>query len=383
MSSTKRPVIFLLGGQTGGPIVPLMAWTQFVPECNYKIVGVRGGFEEDIAREKGLQFLPVPKAKQYVQNTHNVFLRDAIANFFRGFVIAFQLFVSLICCAWYCIRYRPIAVVTAGSFVGVPMSIMVRILKKLGLSIQLIVHQQDVIPTKSNLIAAKFADFVSITSEETRNFSPVFKQALVTVNPIETVRFSANKLEQIRLDMLSQDPELYSLLHSISKPLLFVFGGGSGAQYINDFVSDNLEILLDRFNIIHLTGKQKKGAQHRDGYSVREQFSLSWQSYVLTNADVIISRAGIGTICELVYLAKTAFLLPIPYTHQEKNAEFYKDRFGIWKYTEFDYNRSDMHEKWVEDLLNVKIKKRSPVSNKRYEKALQEYFGLIRTKLQL
>ncbi len=120
---------------------------------------------------------------------------------------------------------------------------------------------------------------------------------------------------------------------------LVVLGGSQGATALNDWVMDNFESLgSDGIHIYCLTGlgKGSKGtiktrsAQGIPSHAVFEPFSDDMGA-VISSADLVVSRAGAGTIAELIRCQKPAILVPYPYAaddHQQANAEFLERQGG-------------------------------------------------------
>ena len=105
---------------------------------------------------------------------------------------------------------------------------------------------------------------------------------------------------------------------------LLVTGGSQGARHINETVWELLDQLLDRFEeVVHLTGAQgehQAGLLHRAGY--RPLAFSSDMPGLLAEADLVVSRAGVGTCAELTAVGLPAVLIPGTFGggHQERNA---------------------------------------------------------------
>ncbi|MBI4407463.1 MAG: hypothetical protein HY565_03110 [Candidatus Kerfeldbacteria bacterium] len=104
-------------------------------------------------------------------------------------------------------------------------------------------------------------------------------------------------------------------------PTVLIMGGGTGAQAINDLVSPEL---VEFTNVILVTGPNKSSAssvelqrsQRFHGVELlKENFAEA-----LHKADLVVCRAGFGTITELAAVGKASILIPIPQSHQEANA---------------------------------------------------------------
>ncbi|MBR6909052.1 MAG: UDP-N-acetylglucosamine--N-acetylmuramyl-(pentapeptide) pyrophosphoryl-undecaprenol N-acetylglucosamine transferase, partial [Lachnospiraceae bacterium] len=97
------------------------------------------------------------------------------------------------------------------------------------------------------------------------------------------------------------------------KPVLMVTGGSLGAVAVNKALREALPLLLPKFNVCHLCGKNKKDAslEGTKGY-VQFEYIKDEMKDLFAMADVIISRAGANAICEIVALKKPNILIPLP-----------------------------------------------------------------------
>lgn len=173
---------------------------------------------------------------------------------------------------------------------------------------------------------------------------------------------------------------------STKLPILLIFGGGSGSLFINNWVWENLQVLTENFRVIHLTGllqnekkiseeafqsnlkndSTKQNTQNLHSKIDSKKFNLSETSkngkeisnylsipslleempMILKLCDLVICRAGLSSISELLYLNKPSFLVPIPYSHQEINAKVVVEFFQI-----LEQKNSQI---WLEGILNYK-----------------------------
>ena len=91
-----------------------------------------------------------------------------------------------------------------------------------------------------------------------------------------------------------------------------IIGGSTGAKVINETVRESLDTLTQRFDIVHLCGKDKLDTNYNDvaGYKQFEYISDEL-SDIFAASDVVISRAGANAICELLALCKPHLLIPL------------------------------------------------------------------------
>lgn len=203
--------------------------------------------------------------------------------------------------------------VSTGGFVSVPVAYAARLV---GAKIYL--HQLDVKPGLASRIIAHAAHKISVTFPESVNDFPASK-TLHTGTPVRDEIFEGDKIRAQESFGLDSD-----------MPTLLILGGGTGALSLNKIVISALPELLNFVQVLHITGsgkglppvalKEKEGRYHAFEFVVDELPNM------YAAADVVISRAGLGTILELSALGKPTILVPIPDSHQEKNAAYLKER---------------------------------------------------------
>jgi UDP-N-acetylglucosamine--N-acetylmuramyl-(pentapeptide) pyrophosphoryl-undecaprenol N-acetylglucosamine transferase len=199
---------------------------------------------------------------------------------------------------------RPDWIISAGGFVSVPYVMAGR-----ALGIKSWVHQLDIKPLLANKLMAPFATQISVTWPESASGFRTGKTIVVGALVREEIRHGRPGLAR----------ERFALREGM--PTILIIGGGTGALALNEAAAKVATELAGVVNVIHLTGKGKRPAELREpptGYAVAEYLdSALADAYAL--ADVVVGRAGMGTMMELVALGKPAIFLPLP-GHQEANA---------------------------------------------------------------
>jgi UDP-N-acetylglucosamine--N-acetylmuramyl-(pentapeptide) pyrophosphoryl-undecaprenol N-acetylglucosamine transferase len=96
------------------------------------------------------------------------------------------------------------------------------------------------------------------------------------------------------------------------KPVLMVIGGSLGAQSVNETVRYALPRLLPDFNVVHICGKEKMDNLKLSvpGYKQFEYVKNELKD-IFAMADIVVSRAGANSICELLALKKPNILIPL------------------------------------------------------------------------
>ena len=126
-------------------------------------------------------------------------------------------------------------------------------------------------------------------------------KAVVTGTPIRKELFNGNAVDAINFCGFTDN-----------KPVILIVGGSSGSAVINRAIRENIGKLLERFNVIHLCGKDNldHSLDNKPGYAQYEYIKKELSS-LLALADLVISRAGANAICELLALRKPNILIPL------------------------------------------------------------------------
>jgi len=296
--SPLKTIIFS-GGGTGGSATPLLAVAEEIldhnPKSHLVFVGTASGPEKQLVADFGvagntLEFVAIAAGKwrRYF----------SLANLLDPFKIILAFFQSLALLR----RYRPQAVISAGSFVSVPLVWAAACLK-----IPALIHQQDVRPGLANRLMAPWARVISVTFE--KSLLDYGSKAVWVGNPVS--RQAVANSGDSRRDW-GFSPE---------RPLVLITGGSSGSLALNQLISESASRLLEVCQIFHQTGPGKPGlALEPAGYRQAELLSQPEMIRLMAASDLIVSRAGLGTLSALSELAKPSLIIPLPRSHQEDNA---------------------------------------------------------------
>lgn len=135
---------------------------------------------------------------------------------------------------------------------------------------------------------------------ETLKYLPEGK-AVLTGPPIRKELLNGNRQNALKFCHFSE-----------LKPVLLIIGGSIGSVFINNAVRGSLDQLLKQFQIIHLCGKGNldSSLNQKEGYAQFEYISENLAD-LFAAADLVISRAGANSICELLALHKPNILIPL------------------------------------------------------------------------
>lgn len=330
--ATKKIKIILSGGGTGGTVTPLLAiareFYHKYDNSSFVFIGTHSGPEkvlaEEVAKDLPLTFKPMLSGKwrRYL----------SIKNFTDFFNIGGAFFQAI-----YILKQeRPDLVISVGAFVSVPLVWVAKFLK-----IPVLIHQQDLRPGLANRLMARAANIITVTFPS--SLKVYGAKAVLTGNPYYLPTLTSREVVFKKYNL------------ELDRPLILIFGGGTGSVSINEAVKNNLTDLLCVSQVVHVSGVGKLTGEARIGYFCTEFLSNTDLLEVMSVSDIIVARPGLGTLTELSALKKASILVPMPNSHQEDNAQACADT-GAAVYIE----QKDLEDKLVRtvsDLLSSEVKR--------------------------
>jgi len=309
--------ILLTGGGTGGSVMPLLAIIDEIrnlkfeiSEINFLWLGTRKGPERQMVEKANIQFRAIANGK----------LRRYFSgwNFIDPFLIKIGFWQAL----FIMLKWRSDLVISAGSFVGVPVVWAAWVLR-----VPVLIHQQDIRPGLANKLMAPFAKAITVTFE--KSLSDYGQKAVWTGNPVRKEIRNFLPAQTGKLEIRETKKKL-SLKNGM--PVVLIIGGGTGALAINGLVEQSANELVKFCQVILVAGKDRstKFQIPNSKFQIFEFLNAQQMAQAYTVADIVVSRCGMGTLTELSYLGKPAILIPIPDSHQEDNAKvFYQLKAAI------------------------------------------------------
>jgi len=209
-------------------------------------------------------------------------------------------------------NFKPDVLFFTGGYVAVPMAFA-------GRSIPSLLYMPDIEPGMALKSLAGSADVLAVTTERSQQFFN--KRIYETGYPLRP--------ELARWDRQTAHRHLGI---SGKLPVLLVLGGSKGARSINLAVLNNLSALLEKFEVIHLSGETdwQLVESTREQLPVRLAEHYHAMSYLhemgaaLASADLVVSRAGASCLGEYPLFGLPAVLVPYPYAwrYQKVNADY-------------------------------------------------------------
>lgn len=335
--SKERPLrVLLSGGGTGGHVYPILAIHRLLAQ-RFQIeetvyLGSAGRAEEKIVPRSGIPMRFVASAPISGRSLWQ--LLPALGKNLLGTLQAFLILL----------RFRPDLVLASGGYVSAPVCFAC-FLASVFRRVPLVVDEQNVMPGLMNKAASLFADVVMVSFKETA-FWLWSNRCVCTGYPVREEFLKAwDRVETRRQQGLPAD-----------RFIILVYGGSMGSRSINRLMAATLNRLqqLDRpVLVIHSTGLGGPGYAAWDDtllvlkaacppdakVSVTETATelelpggrviyrlvpyLHSIAPTVAAADLVVCRAGAGTIAEITAMGKPAIVVPkrgLPGDHQEHNA---------------------------------------------------------------
>ncbi len=313
--------VLMAGGGSGGHIYPLVSViselqilaAQEGVNLEIRYLGVVGSYEKLLA-ENGVRVQKIfsSKLRRYF----------SFANIIDGPKFILSVFQALSKMLWF----MPDILFTKGGPGALAVVLAARFYR-----IPIIVHESDTVPGMTNIITAKYAKAIVVSFASTAEYFSG-KETILVGNPIRRYLLG---------DPLTESKAKLFLGFDSNLPLVLILGGSQGAVRINDFILDNLVGLLQFTQIFHQTGRANYESVVGEGAVVGrdlpEELKKRYKAIdylekdmriALEAADLVVSRAGSGSIFEIAAFGKPSILIPLPdwvaaSGHQEKNAREY------------------------------------------------------------
>ena len=298
--------ILFTGGGTGGHFYPIIAIVEELnqivkenhllrPEVYYMSTEP---YNEGLLFENSINFESV--------NSGKIRRKLSVSNLALNFIDLFKIIFGSLHALWRIFIIYPDVVFGKGGYASFPALFAARILR-----IPVIIHESDSTPGKVNAWAGKFARRVAISYPEAMRFFKKEKVAY-TGNPIR---------KEIQEPLTVGAYKLLKLTEGI--PTILILGGSQGSVIINEVIMDALPELVEKYQIIHQTGKNNikvieetsavvlQNSPFKDRYKPSGYLNVLEMRSGAGVADLVISRAG-STIFEIASWGKPSIIIPIP-----------------------------------------------------------------------
>ncbi len=301
--------ILLSGGGTGGHIYPAIAIAnelkQRHPESKFLFVGAEGRMEME----------KVPQLGYEIKGLNITGLQRSLS--LKNLTFPFKLISSLFKAKRIIRKFKPNVVIGTGGFASGPTLFMAN-----RSHIPSLIQEQNSYPGITNKLLAKKVQKICVAYDGLEKYFPA-ENLIKTGNPVRQDLLLIDGKREEALSYFKLDPE---------KMTLVVLGGSLGARAINQALEKNIQtILKNDIQVIWQSGKLYYKEYKKFGEIKRVQVweFIQRMDLLYAAADVLISRAGAGSISELCIVGKPVIFIPSPNVaedHQTKNAKSVTDK---------------------------------------------------------
>lgn len=300
--------IIISGGGTGGHIFPAVsianAIREISPSAEILFVGAEGRMEMQRVPAAGYEIKGLPVAG---------FDRK---HLWRNVSVLIKLMKSRRLARKIVSEFRPQVAVGVGGYASGP---TLDVAQKMG--IPTLLQEQNSYAGVTNKLLAKKAKRICVAYDGMERFFPA-EAIMMTGNPVRQNLLHAHHTREEAIAAMGLDP---------AKRTVLLIGGSLGARTLNDSVLENLSLIRQQKHIqfVWQTGKYysqsiaERLAAQRCPANLKVMDFISNMDVAYAAADLVISRAGAGSISEFCLLGKPVILVPSPNVaedHQTKNA---------------------------------------------------------------
>jgi UDP-N-acetylglucosamine--N-acetylmuramyl-(pentapeptide) pyrophosphoryl-undecaprenol N-acetylglucosamine transferase len=239
---------------------------------------------------------------------------------------------AIIHCTRIIQRLRPRAVLGVGGYASAPAVVAARTL-----GVPTFLHEQNSVPGRVNRLSSRFTTKTLVTfPDATRRLA----NAEWVGMPTRTEIFAASREEALR-DL------------GLEPPVVLLIGGSGGALRINLAAAEAFGAVTP-YTVVQISGRRDFSRLCTDNprHKILEFAGDIWR--YLAAADVIVSRAGAGSLFDIAAAAKAAILIPFPYAtgdHQLENARYFTQRGAAQLMLDSEVGPGALRDR-VEELLN-------------------------------
>lgn len=299
--------ILITGGGTAGHVLPALEVIKVLRTKDQSIeflwIGSSEGMEKDLVADQGIAFesVPVGKFRRYFS--------------FKNITDILKIPAGILAARKVIRRFKPQVVFSKGGYVSMPTVIAAWML-----NVPIVIHESDIVAGLANQKLSWFVTRIALSfPDRGKNFPE--EKTQFTGMPVRPEITNGSKETAMQTFGLTGD-----------KPVLFVSGGSQGARVINNTLFEIIPLLLEKFQIIHVSGKKnfedmknKTSEYENQGYHLYPYLSDE-MAHAYAAADVIISRGGATSIFEIAAIGKRNLLIPLTESannHQKENAEYF------------------------------------------------------------
>ena len=296
--------IMFTGGGSGGHVTLNLNLIPVFQKNGWDIVyvGSETGIEKDlIGKIDGVKYYKIKTGK----------LRRYFS--WQNLKDAFKIPLGICQAAYIIHREKPDIIFSKGGFVSFPVVVGGFLNRR-----KIFMHESDLTPGLANKMSLPFVDKFFTTFIDTVKYVRT-PQKVCYIGPVLSDRLkNGDKNAAFKMCDFSSD-----------KPIVMFVGGSLGAQSLNKAVAQNIDALLQKYQIIHICGKGQKTNLQRKGYAQFEFVDKEFKD-LLAATDIVVTRSGSNAIFEFWSLNIPMLLVPLPSNasrgEQSSNAQNFQSK---------------------------------------------------------
>ncbi len=301
-------------GRSGGHIIPCLTLAKNNPNTTVVFFSTNTTLDHQLLAQKVDRHIPLTLGKVPYK------------KWWLFPVFAWQLAASFFTSLYHLYQHKPAKMISTGGYIAIPVCLAAKLLR-----IPIELYELNATPGKAVKFLAPLANKLFVCFEQTKKH---FKKPCIRTS--YPVKFSES-------EKLSQTQALKKLGFTPEKKTLLILGGSQGSVWLNTAIKLWLRKsrhLYGTLQIIHQTGcsdptdwQEIYNILHIPAhiFSYHDQLNLFYSA-----ADLIVCRAGAGTLFEAAFFAKKAIVIPLKASttsHQIDNAraiaEEYPELFTV------------------------------------------------------
>ncbi|MEY5130947.1 MAG: undecaprenyldiphospho-muramoylpentapeptide beta-N-acetylglucosaminyltransferase [Bacteroidota bacterium] len=295
-SESSNPTILIAAGGTGGDLFPAIAVMEelqnIIPHLSVHFTGSPDRIESRYLPKNGYSFTPMNSLRGF---------RGLSSSILQ---LPVTLLKAVLEAKSIVQKYKPACIICGGNYISLPVGIYAVLS-----GIPLAIIEPNVKPGKTNALLGKYAKIIIIAFEETKSIY----RSLFGKMPNDNMKHCGNPLRSAFVQSIPDKEHGAKALNlDPNKRTLFVFGGSLGARSINQAMIKMIDRLSEKdIQILWQTGTDFKINRTLPTDVHVMQFIDDMPS-AYASADLVVCRAGGGTVAELAVCGKPAILIPLP-----------------------------------------------------------------------
>ncbi len=310
--------IVLTGGGTAGHVTPNLALVDILTANNWDIdyIGSINGVEKDIIGRSSIPYYKIRCGK----------LRRYFS--WQNFLDPFNLLIGIIQAHNLLRKLKVDIIFSKGGFVSLPV-VIAGYLRR----IPVVIHESDMTPGLANKLSFPFASKICLNFDETIKYFKNHKKIEVTGTPIRQWLYNGSKEQGLARCGFNSE-----------KPCLLVIGGSQGSVAINKVIRGSLEKLTETYQVIHICGKGNlcESLQKHEGY-YQIEYANEEIADLFAASDIVVSRSGANSLCELLALNKPHVLVPLS-SNSSRGDQIQNARYFVNKGISIVINEADLNQ---------------------------------------